>query len=275
MHLTIRRVSLLLMVISAALATGSTCGAVTIDDFRYDSSVDAAKAWVPQSGSDEPVPAKIDGVACLRFPCDFTKNVLRDFWDKEVNLDLSAADCICCRVKISNPALVKMISVYLKAGDDVWWGSGEAIPLSTDKWQTVTLPKSSFDTQEGTLPGWNNIRRIRIAVWPGASGTTDLYVANLQTTTSASKNLLSNSGFEVCTTERMPDFWGSGFWGLNDDAFATDPGAWRARWGVDNTVSHSGKRSLRIVGKKDLWDCRLLPSGFQLKQESRIRCLHG
>ncbi len=58
----------------------------------------------------------------------------------------------------------------------------------------------------------------------------------------------------------MPDFWG-----LNDDAFATDPGAWRARWGVDNTVSHSGKRSLRIVGKKDLWELQAASVRFSVE----------
>ena len=117
------------------------------------------------------------------------------------------------------------------------------------------LPKTSF-SPEGAPSGWNDIRSIRISVWPGDAGSTDVYVADLQAKTSAnaSKNMLSNSGFEVCTTEGLPDFWGSGHWGLIEEAFVTGTDAWRARWGVDNNVSHSGKRSLRISGKKGLWE---------------------
>ena len=248
-----RKVSLLSTVVFAVLAAVPICGAVTIDDFSYSNPVDAAKAWVPMFGSQGPEPAVIDGAKCLRFPCDFTKGAPRDVWDKEVKLDLSAVDYICCKIKVSNPAQVRFISIYLMADNHGYWCTLEAVPLATDQWQTVVLPKSSF-SPDGTPSGWKDIRSIRISVWPGDAGSTDVYVADFQATTSTSRNMLSNSGFEVCTNEGLPDFWGSGHWGLNEEAFLTNPGAWRARWGVDNSVSHSGKRSLRILGKKGMWE---------------------
>lgn len=207
-----RKVFLLLMVISFVLAAGSIYGAVTIDDFSCNNTVDAAKAWVPQFGSEQTQLANIDGVKCLRFHCDFTNGVERDVWDKEVNLDLSAADYICCKIKVSNPEQVKYISIYLMAENHDYWSTLEAVPLLSDKWQTVIIPKSFFRT-EGNPSGWNNIRSIRISVWRGGTENTDVYLADLQATTATSKNMLSNSGFEVCTTEKLPDFWGSGHWG--------------------------------------------------------------
>lgn len=64
-------------------------------------------------------------------------------------------------------------------------------------------------------------------------------------------NLLPNSGFEVTTTEAMPDYWGpvENSWGTAVDQWVLDTDSWRARWGVDRTVNHTpgGKNSLRIV----------------------------
>jgi hypothetical protein len=67
----------------------------------------------------------------------------------------------------------------------------------------------------------------------------------------ASPNLLPNGGFEVTTTEAMPDYWGpvENSWGTAVDQWVLDTASWRARWGVDRTVNHTpgGKNSLRIV----------------------------
>ncbi len=62
----------------------------------------------------------------------------------------------------------------------------------------------------------------------------------------ADKNVLANSSFEVCTTEKTPDFWGQGSMGIISNYWQERIDEWRTRWGVDDTVSHSGKRSLRI-----------------------------
>jgi hypothetical protein len=62
-------------------------------------------------------------------------------------------------------------------------------------------------------------------------------------------NLLPNSGFEVTTAEALPDYWGPAVaWGCSTDQWVTNMDAWRARWGVDRTMRHSGTNSLRIVG---------------------------
>jgi hypothetical protein len=62
----------------------------------------------------------------------------------------------------------------------------------------------------------------------------------------ATTNLLNNSSFEICTNEKIPDFWGPGGMGLSVPEYVLNPDSWRKRWGIDETTSHSGKRSLRI-----------------------------
>jgi hypothetical protein len=62
----------------------------------------------------------------------------------------------------------------------------------------------------------------------------------------AGGNVLANSGFEVCTTEALPDFWGPGTMGISAPRWALDPDSWRQHWRVDSTTSHSGRRSMRI-----------------------------
>jgi len=70
-------------------------------------------------------------------------------------------------------------------------------------------------------------------------------------------NLLANSSFEVCTVERLPDFWGNGRMGVASPRWVLDTDSWRAHWGVVTTTSHSGKRSIRIDCPGDSSDLAL------------------
>ncbi len=70
----------------------------------------------------------------------------------------------------------------------------------------------------------------------------------------AGENLLRNSSFETCTTEKLPDFWGPGGMGISSAHWQVNMDEWRTRWGVDDTVSHSGKHSLRIDCPGDATD---------------------
>ncbi len=70
-------------------------------------------------------------------------------------------------------------------------------------------------------------------------------------------NLLTNTSFEICTVEKLPDFWGNGRMGMAAPRWVLDADSWRKHWGVDETTSHSGKRSLRIDCPGDSADIAL------------------
>ena len=73
-----------------------------------------------------------------------------------------------------------------------------------------------------------------------------LVAAACMAASASAANLLTNSGFEVCTVESLPDYWGNGRMGISAPRWVLDADSWRAHWGVVDTTSHSGKRSLRI-----------------------------
>jgi len=72
--------------------------------------------------------------------------------------------------------------------------------------------------------------------------------------TARAANLLANSSFEVCTVEKLPDFWGPGRLGISTPVWVLNTDSWRRHWGVDARNSHSGKRSLRIDCPGDAYD---------------------
>jgi hypothetical protein len=73
-----------------------------------------------------------------------------------------------------------------------------------------------------------------------------LVVISVSITYAATRNLLRNGGFEICTIEKLPDLWGSGNMGLSVPMWVLDSDSWRAHWGVVENERHSGKRCLRI-----------------------------
>jgi hypothetical protein len=120
----------------------------------------------------------------------------------------------------------------------------------TDRWVTYVFPMSSFgvETSSGPVTGWNNVNLILLSCWQVTDPTpATCYISDLRA--SNNRNILQNSGFEVTTAEAMPDYWGPTMinTGSYADQWVLDMDSWRARWGVDRTVSHSGTNSLRIV----------------------------
>ncbi len=61
-----------------------------------------------------------------------------------------------------------------------------------------------------------------------------------------SANIIRNSGFEQCTIDDRPDFWGCHHWGISDPVWVTNFDEWTRRYRADDTVAYEGKRSMRI-----------------------------
>ncbi|MEN6358064.1 MAG: hypothetical protein ABFD83_13385 [Armatimonadota bacterium] len=223
------------------------CEQLSIDGFQYTTTDAAFAVWKPDGAALSPEPAVVEGVKCLRLPCRFRKDTTRAIWDKQVDLNLSDYDYFSIKIKFDNPSAIRMVSVYFKSGaGNGWYGRTEAIRNVTEKWHTIIIPKSTLYA-ESPCPGWNDIRTVRISVWQSYMEDAAVSIADFSAQKSDGiRNILPNSGFELCNTESIPDYWGTGHWGIGSVETVTNTGDWRRRWTVDNKVIHSGKRSLRI-----------------------------
>ena len=220
--------------------------------------------WQPQDAASKSPVAAVNGRQCLRFRCDFRRDTVRAVWDKAVKLDLSDADYIRMKFKVSDPLCVRMFSVYFGTGGDAWWRALDNISIPTDQWQTVVIPKSMF-LPEGPAGNWNSVCTIRLSVWQSTPGITDVFVSDMEAGRSDSRNLLPNSGFEIVKAEALPKYWGTWHWGLSTEDWVVNTDLWRAHWGVDNRVRHSGKRSLRIIGTKGVWEMQALSDWINIE----------
>lgn len=274
MHMMISKFYLALLIVMTIFAICPVVSAnhVVIDSCDYKTAADAAKTWTTSCSASTPVPATIDNVRCFRLTSDFSagkhgtdlaggdwsgSDSARAIWNKSVNLDLSGLSYIYLKVKIPNPASFTMIHLLVGTENGGWYDwLWDPFPRVTSQWQIIRLKESSCYA-DGDV-SWSKVRTIRITASAGTKGSPNFYVAGIGAVTNGSSNMLSNSGFEFCTTERLPDYWGTGDWGLIKDAWITDTDSWRAQWGVDNTVSHSGKRSMRIVGNGDPQELELV-----------------
>jgi hypothetical protein len=208
---------------------------LVIDSFTYATPAAAQAAW----------PAYLDGLAAvpvtvLSLHNNFTSSTTRGYWDRTVNLDLSAYSVTAVRMKSTRPCMSVSFHFITTGG-----GAYAKYFYVTDQWATYVFPLGSF-ASEGTVTGWNNVTKVRISCWKGEDSSpatacvSDLIASNY-------KNLLPNSGFEFTTSEAMPDYWGSGSWATYAEQWVINMDSWRTNWGVDRTVRHTGTNSLRIV----------------------------
>ncbi|MBI3922670.1 MAG: hypothetical protein HY318_14710 [Armatimonadetes bacterium] len=245
------KTTLLMLIALSATALSCPSAEIVIDDFSYPDSQAAQAAWVPMSAALAPELVTMKGRHSLRLPCRFREDTVRAAWDKQVHIDLSACSHFTLRFKVDDLSTLRMLSLYFNSGGDGWFANLWLPMRATTQWQTIVVPRGSFGC-EGSCPGWNDVRTIRISVWQARPGEASFAIADFRAEQSEGpENLLPNSSFEICTTEKLPDFWGSGHWGLCAPRWIVDTEAWRRRWGVVEGVSHSGKRSLRIVGSAE------------------------
>ncbi|MBL4701001.1 MAG: carbohydrate binding domain-containing protein [Phycisphaeraceae bacterium] len=254
------------MITTASLVKAQIVGELSIDTMLYDSPDKAATRWTPALAALTPKPETVDGVECLTLPCNFRTWTQRASWDKAVNLDLSQYNYLYFRFKCPNISAIDKISIYFKSGDKGWYVCHAAVPLLTDQWQTVLIPQAMFRA-EGKPSGWTDINKVLISVWQNKTVATSVSIADLRMQQINVVNLVNNSGFEACSTERLPDYWGPGHWGLQQDHWISDMDTWRAAWGIDNSVSYQGARSLRLAKLTDTAKRAAVSTFFRVLQK--------
>ncbi|MGQ9523780.1 MAG: family 10 glycosylhydrolase [Armatimonadota bacterium] len=158
------------------------CGAQThtmaLDPCQYRSDSGARAVWKP--GEPSPPVEAARGPA-LRFHCPFTVYDRRTAWDRELRADLSAFDRLKVKLRVTNPAAVAYITLYLRSGAG-WYGASFT-PKSAD-WHFVDLMRSQF-VGEGQPTGWNAVDGLRFSVWKGAASDTDVLLGGIWAASSA------------------------------------------------------------------------------------------
>ena len=263
--------TIIYLIFAGSLVIAQQTNELMIDSFQYPTQDAARTAWIPVTwaGSDagQPVvsPSAIENVSGLSFPCIFTTSTVRGAWTKNVSLNLSAYTHLRFRVNGSAAAQgFGSLYIYFKTGSGGSWRY-QNIGYN-DQWRTMIIPLTDF-TAEGTCTDWSDIRSICISAWKSTPGAGSLAFSDMRGMLSTSANMLLNGGFEITNTENLPDYWGSGGWGLTYNQWVETPGTdtWRACWGVDRTVRHSGTNSLLVSSAGDITQLKVHSNWLQVK----------
>ncbi|MFQ6099270.1 MAG: hypothetical protein ACE5O2_16180, partial [Armatimonadota bacterium] len=141
---------------------------LVIDEFDYADDAAAQAAWAPND-TGEPVAMMSDpdggDARVLRLPCDYTRQTERNYWDRQVDLDLSRFGRFELRMYMDDPRCLSHFTLFFQSPGG-WYGA--TIPLRKRGWQTVTMSRAAFRS-EGAPAGWNEIIGIRLSPWKGGN----------------------------------------------------------------------------------------------------------
>ncbi len=152
---------------------------IRISAFDFATQTAARAAW--QRGSGAPAVqlyAGIEGVESpgVRFPCSFTSSVDRNYWDRNISLDLSVPSVISLRIYIEDVGPIGALTLFFRSGGASY---AKDVPALQNGWQTARLNKSSF-VIEGTPSGWGQIDGIRFSPWKARDGATAIIANELK-----------------------------------------------------------------------------------------------
>jgi uncharacterized lipoprotein YddW (UPF0748 family) len=139
---------------------------LVIDDFDYANDAAAQAAWAPNQGGQavSMVPDPAGGAdRVLRLPCDYTRPTERNYWDRQVQLDLSRFGRFEIRIYADDLRCLSHFSLFFQSQDG-WYGT--TLSLKSRGWQTLTLSRASFSPEDRPA-GWNHITGIRLSPWKG------------------------------------------------------------------------------------------------------------
>ena len=175
-----RPLTLAVLFFTAMALSSSTASADTtvIDSFDYSSAQAARRAWQPSSSSP-PVGVTRrpgDGKA-LQVTCDLGEVSERVYYDKAVNLDLSACGRVELWVYADRPGTVRGTVYFQSAGG--WYAGG--FSFSQDGWHKVAIDRPDFRREESPA-GWDQIKKVRLSFWKSgmSEGTLKIAVDQLQ-----------------------------------------------------------------------------------------------
>ncbi len=168
----IRSHHILLIALILAATFAHAAEIVAFDSFTYPNETAAARTWQASPSS----PNVVVGQPGLTFPCPFTKNIQRVYWDKAVSLNLSRCSSIAIDLSCDRPEAFRSLNLYLKSGDGwyVWSGS-----LPEPGRQRVLVLKGDFSV-EGKPAGWNRIELVRLSAWRGVPADTTVTVYSME-----------------------------------------------------------------------------------------------
>ena len=106
---------------------------------------------------------------------DFTGELRRVVYDKDVKLDLSQWGRFTLELRVDEPRVFSTFTLYFRSGSG-WYAATGTLPGK--RWGTVHFPRSAFRI-EGNPAGWDKIDGIRLSAWRGGSFTGTCLVDNL------------------------------------------------------------------------------------------------
>ncbi len=149
-----------------------------IDDFAYTNSAEARLLWPTVNGP--PVVMATSGEwgpdQVMNLPCDFAVRETRCYWDRSVSVNLAGYTDFALEIYVPDPGAVDHFTLYFRSGAG-WYGC--YVSVSGTGWQTLRFSKARF-TMEGNPSGWNQIDRVRLSPWKGASRNTILSLRELR-----------------------------------------------------------------------------------------------
>ena len=177
MNLSVCRGWIVTLILTSVLVEPSAMAGRNLYTFTFSSNAEAQQAWIP--GEDAKNVWSRQDRSGLVFPCPFTRNVDRYYWDLTCRLDLSQDSSLILDMSCENPEAARTLSIYFKSGDG-WYHWSR--PIRGGGRQRVAMVKSECDI-EGTPIGWHHIDGIRFSPWKGSSIDTDFVLHSLQSQT--------------------------------------------------------------------------------------------
>ena len=167
--------SAFLLALITASATCLAAEVVELDSLTFPNQTVATRTWQAAPTSPQVV-AGPAGQRGLTFPCPFTKNLDRVYWDKAVSLDLSRCSSITLDLACDRPEAFRSLTLYLKSGEGwyVWSGC-----LREPGRQRALILKGDFST-EGSPAGWDRIETVRLSMWKGIPADTTVTIYSME-----------------------------------------------------------------------------------------------
>lgn len=137
-----------------------------------------------------------------------------------------------------------------------------------EDWAQITWQLGDF-TIEDKPEGWDKVSRFRYSLWSNSPGPVKVWLRGFRVRANdPGRNLLRNGSFEV--PGPLPYAWGSGHWGVGNLPWAADMAVWRQHFGLDQTVAHDGKASVRLINGPGLPGLSLVSAWFGLPSKQGV-----
>lgn len=142
----------------------------------FEPRATASAWWTAQTGEDE---ARSTAGGAVLFPCDMGRLAERAYWDRAIRLDLSHANRISFRARVTGDlAAISSCTLYLHSGDG-WYDAGFGLSASCN----VMLDLATF-RPEGSPAGWSKIDAVRISFWKAQPRQVTVQLSDMRSETS-------------------------------------------------------------------------------------------